>query len=138
MALIIPWEGLVLESHWDRYAKIWDICYGETQGVGPGMQVTKAECDTRLAKRVGEFDTALRKCLPGPIPDQMRGALISWSYNVGTGAACSSTLVRKANAGDLVGACNELSRWNRAGGKIVRGLTNRREAERKICLEALK
>lgn len=137
VALIIPWEGLSLRAYPDVVG-VWTACYGETRGVRAGQTYTKAQCDSMLSARVQEFDTALRKCLPGPIPDQMRGALISWSYNVGTGAACSSTLVRKANAGDLVGACNELSRWNRAGGKVVRGLTNRREAERKICMEALK
>ena len=66
-----------------------------------------------------------------------RVAVVSWSYNVGTGAACRSTLVRKANAGDLYGACDELLRWNRAGGRVLNGLTNRRKAERAMCIRAL-
>lgn len=65
-------------------------------------------------------------------------ALVSWSYNVGTGAACGSTLAKKANAGDWQGACNQLRRWDKAGGKPVKGLTNRRAAETKLCLNALK
>lgn len=50
--LIKPWEGLVLESHWDRFAKIWDICYGETKGITAGMRKTKAECEDMLNRRV--------------------------------------------------------------------------------------
>ncbi len=137
LSLIIPWEGLSLRAYPDVIG-VWTACYGETKGVRPGQTYTKAQCDSMLAMRVAEFDSTLRQCLPGPIPDKMRGSLVSWSYNVGTGAACGSTLVRKANAGDLAGACNELPRWNRAGNRVVTGLTNRREAERKVCLEALK
>ncbi len=84
----------------------------------------------------------LQSCLPSlpTLPEGVQVAFTSWAYNVGTGgAACRSTLVRLANADDLRGACNQLPRWNRAGGgKVVRGLSNRRGgAERALCLEAL-
>jgi len=92
-----------------------------------------------LAKAVGEFQAGLRKCLPGldGLPEGVQVAFLSWSYNVGTGAACRSTLVRRANAGDMPGACYQLPRWNRASGMVVSGLTNRRGAERTLCLESL-
>jgi GH24 family phage-related lysozyme (muramidase) len=56
------------------------------------------------------------------------------TYNLGPSVVCGSDLQRLANAGDLPGACNQLPRWNKAGGKVVDGLTQRREMERRICL----
>ena len=64
-------------------------------------------------------------------------ALVSFTYNIGGQAFCSSTLVRKLNAGDTVGACNELSRWTRAKGIELPGLVKRRAAERAMCLQGL-
>jgi Phage-related lysozyme (muraminidase) len=106
--------------------------------VKPGQTATKAECDSQLARQIGAYEARLDACLTAPVPGKMKVALVSWAYNVGTGAACSSTLVRKANAGDLAGACDELLKWNRAGGKAVQGLTNRRKAERELCLEGVR
>ncbi|WP_235891551.1 glycoside hydrolase family protein [Thalassobius litoralis] len=67
------------------------------------------------------------------IPTQTAAALLSWTYNVGVGAACRSTLVRRLNAAEWGAVCPELSRWTRAGGRVVRGLVNRRAAERADC-----
>ena len=69
-----------------------------------------------------------------PMPDTRRAALASFVYNVGPGAYQRSTLLRRLNGGDTVGGCNELLRWNRAGGQVLPGLTARREAERELCL----
>ena len=139
-AFIGPWEGIRTTAYPDKLARnIPTVCYGETRGVKLGDVYTKAECDAMLAKAVGEFNAGLVKCIPTmpTMPEGVQVAFTSWSYNVGLGAACSSTLARKANAGDLTGACNELPRWNRAGGRVIRGLENRRGAERVLCLEAL-
>ena len=134
-----PWEGLRTTAYQDIVG-VWTVCYGETRGVGPGDAYTAAECDTQLARAVDEYRDDLTACLPnlGTYPEGVQIAFVSWTYNVGAGAACGSTLVRKAKAGDLVGACNELPRWNKAGGRVVRGLTNRRAAEQSLCLEALR
>lgn len=137
VALIGGWEGLSLTAYPDIVG-VWTICYGETDGVRKGDKATKAECDSMLAKQIAAYEARLDKCLTATVPMKTKAAFVSWSYNVGTGAACSSTLVKKANAGDLRGACNELPKWNRAGGKVVRGLTNRREAERQLCLEGVR
>jgi GH24 family phage-related lysozyme (muramidase) len=91
-----------------------------------------------LEEEIVAYEKGLDRCLKADVPIGAKIAFVSWTYNVGVGAACRSTLVRKANAGDLVGACNELPRWNRAGGKVIRGLTNRRVSEREMCLESLK
>jgi len=91
-----------------------------------------------LAREIASYEAQLDRCLTHPVPIGMKIALVSWTYNVGAGAACKSTLVRKANAGDLVGACNEPPRWNRGGGRVIHGLSNRRGAERAMCHQALK
>jgi len=133
-----PWEGLETEAYRDIVG-VWTVCYGETRNVGPDDVFTKAECDAMLADGVEDFYTGLQKCLPSlpNLPQGTQVAFVSWSYNVGLGAACGSTLVRMANAMDLRGACNELPRWNKAGGVVVRGLVNRRGGERTLCLKSL-
>lgn len=140
VAFIGPWEGLELKAYPDALARnIPTVCYGETRGVKLGDSYTKAECDAMLAVAVAEFHVALTSCLPAlsSMPEGVQVALTSWVYNVGPHAACKSTLVRKARAGDLLGACHQLPRWNRASGRVVRGLSNRRGAERALCLKSL-
>lgn len=136
VTFIGEWEGLRTTAYRDIVG-VWTVCYGETKGVGPGDSYSKAECDAMLAREIVTYEAQLDRCLTADVPAGMKVALVSWTYNVGAGAACRSTLVRKANAGDLAGACNELPRWNRAGGRVIRGLTNRRMSERAMCLRAL-
>ena len=137
VSFIGQWEGLRTEAYRDVVG-IWTVCYGETKGVSAGDRYSKADCDAMLAREILAYEAHLDRCLIAPVPVGMKIALVSWTYNVGAGAACRSTLVRKANAGDLAGACNELPRWNRADGRVWRGLTNRRLSERAMCHAALK
>lgn len=136
------WEGHRNHAYLDRIASppVWTICGGETRGVKRGDYKTDEECAAMLARGVADFRAGLSRCLPTlpSLPEGVQVALTSWSYNVGLGAACGSTLVRLARAGDLRGACNQLPRWDRAGGKRIPGLSNRRGAERALCLGALK
>lgn len=136
VGFIGQWEGLRTEAYRDVVG-IWTVCYGETKGVQPGDRYSKADCDAMLAREIVAYEALLDRCLKHPVPIGMKIALVSWTYNVGAGAACRSTLVRKANAGDLAGACNQLPRWNKAGGQVWRGLINRRGAERAMCHKAL-
>jgi lysozyme len=140
-AFVGPWEGERTEAYLDRIASppVWTVCYGETRGVQPGDRYTPAECQAMLFEALATYRDELARCIP-PLTGQPEGvqvALVSWSYNVGTGAACRSTLARLANAGDWRAACDQLPRWDRAGGVVVRGLTNRRAAEHRLCLSAL-
>lgn len=140
-AFVSPWEGLVPVAYLDRIANppVWTVCYGETRGVQPGDSYTPEQCAAMLAEALAEYRDGLVSCIPA-LPEQPEGvqvALISWAYNVGTGAACRSTLARHANAGEWLAACDQLPRWNRAGGVEIRGLTNRRAAEQALCREAL-
>ena len=136
VTIVQPWEGRELRAYYDIVG-VLTICDGDTHNVRPGQVATPAECDARLYAHLKTFKAKLDTCLTYPTSAKTGAAFLSWTYNVGAGAACSSTLVRKANAGDLRGACDELLKWNRAGGRVIKGLTNRREAERKLCLEGL-
>lgn len=136
ISFIAGWEGVRLKAYQDVVG-VWTVCMGETKGVKPGDTHTRAECDAMFAARLAEFEAGVDKCLTAPVPTETKIAFVSFAYNVGTGAFCKSTLVRKANAGDLKGACNELPKWNKAGGQVIRGLTNRRIAERDLCLAGL-
>jgi lysozyme len=140
-AFIAPWEGMKLTAYPDRLAgNIPTVCFGETRGVALGDSYTEDECRVMLARAVTDFRGSLKRCLPSldRLPPSVQVSFISWTYNVGAGAACRSTLVRFANAGNIEAACNQLPRWNRAGGSIIRGLSNRRGAERDLCLGAVR
>lgn len=138
VAVVGDFEGLRTKAYRDVVG-IPTVCFGETRGVKMGDRYTVEECRAMLGRGLVEFETGMTKCLKNParIPDKTYVAFLSFAYNVGTGAFCKSTLARKANAGDLKGACNELPKWNKAGGKVVRGLTKRRAEERQLCLDGL-
>lgn len=134
VAFIAPWEGQSTVPYRDMVGKLtW--CYGETRGT-PKAEYTEAECAAMLATGVGQFYDGITKCIHKPLTQGQAVAVTSWAYNVGLGAACGSTLVRKLNAGAPPAEwCRELLRWDKAGGKTVRGLTRRREAEYRECIQ---
>lgn len=138
IALVGAWEGLRTVAYRDVVG-IPTVCYGETRGVKMGDRYTKAECDAMLGDGLKDFEAGMRRCLkqPDKIPAKTYVAFLSFSYNVGTGAFCRSTLVKKANRGDLRGACHELPKWVNAGGRRIKGLVNRRKDELRICLDGL-
>jgi lysozyme len=135
VALAVPvvmlWEGLENDPYKDIVG-ITTVCYGETKGVQP-RRYSDEECASMLITRLGQFNAEIGRCITRPVPDNVRAAVLSWAYNVGSDAACKSTLMRRLNAGDIAGACAELSRWTMAGGKVVKGLVNRRVHERALC-----
>lgn len=129
-AVIKPWEGLSLVGYADPVGIPTD-CYGNIHGAQIGVWRTIAECEQMLSDEIRATAYALAACITRPLQQHQAAALLSWAYNVGTGAACRSTLVRKLNAGQEF--CSELDRWVYAGGKRWQGLANRRAAERKLC-----
>jgi lysozyme len=135
-ALITPriagWEGWRLGSYRD-VAGVVTACAGATKGVVPGRRFTDRHCMDLLARDVVEHGMAIDRCIAGPLPAASRAAFTSLAYNIGAANFCRSTLVKKLNAGDLRGACAEISRWNRAGGRILPGLVRRRAEERTYC-----
>jgi len=138
VALVGAWEGLRTVAYRDVVG-VPTVCFGETRGVRMGDRYTVEECQAMLGDGLVEFEAGMRRCLKAPdsIPEKTYVAFLSFSYNVGTNAFCKSTLARLANAGNLRGACNQLPRWNKAGGRVIKGLVNRRADEQRICLAGL-
>jgi lysozyme len=133
VALVGLCEGLRTSTYLD-IGGVATICYGETQGVTEGETRTKEDCDRLLGTRLREFNAEISKCLPADMPETRRAALNSLAYNIGSDAFCKSTVAKRMRSGDIQGACDAFLMWNRAGGKVVKGLTNRRERERELCL----
>ncbi|EID5605970.1 lysozyme [Salmonella enterica] len=116
-------------------AGVLTICDGHTgKDIIPGRRYNDAECDALLNKDLAQVAARIDPLIKVSIPNSERAALYSFAYNVGTGAFAKSTLLKKLNAGDHAGACNELKRWTYAGGRQWKGLVTRREIEREVCL----
>jgi lysozyme len=131
LPVVMHFEGLRNEPYADVIG-VRTVCFGETKGVEE-RRYSDAECSAMLIRRLAEFNAEIGRCISRPVPDNVRAAVLSWAYNVGSDAACKSTLMRKLNAGDIAGACAELSRWVQAGGKTYPGLVRRRADERALC-----
>ena len=134
VAMIAEFEGYESKPYRDVVGFL-TVCYGHTgPDIIPTKTYTKAECDALLEKDLAIVAKAVNPLIKVNIPDYTRAALYSFTYNVGTGAFSRSTLLKKLNAGDQAGACNELKRWIYAGGVKWKGLMTRREVEKAVCL----
>lgn len=144
--ILQPFEGREYQAYQD-VGGVWTICDGATRGVVKGDFADDLDCDRMTARDVAEADAVLNRCAPGvEMPPYRRAAFIDFIYNVGPGRAgvkdgfCVlksgkwSTMRRMLNSGNQIGACNQIPLWNKAGGKVLRGLTERREVERLVCL----
>lgn len=126
-------EGLRQVTYLDPVG-IPTACFGETANVRMGEKFTVEQCKDMLADSLRKAHAAVERCVKVPMPPPREAGLTSFTYNVGGSAFCGSTLVRKLNAGDVVGACDELRRWTTARGVKLPGLVARREQERTMCL----
>jgi len=132
IAVTSQWEGKSNDPYRDIVG-VWTVCYGETRV--PMRRYTDAECADMKANGLADFAGPVLKRNPelkGHDPQLI--AAVSLSYNIGSAGYNRSTVAREFSAGRWVSACNAFMRWNMAGGRPVKGLTNRRAAERKICL----
>lgn len=140
VTLVGGFEGLRTAAYMDPVG-IPTICFGETRGVHMGDTASVASCKAMLGNRLIEFSAGVDRCLTRRVPDKPYVAFVSMAYNVGVGAFCGSTVARKANDGDVSGACNAITAWDKArvAGVLVAlpGLTKRRAAERDLCMEGV-
>jgi lysozyme len=113
------------------------IGFGDTHGVKIGDRTDPIRALVKLGQHAENFQRDLRQCI-GDVPMHQHewDSIVSWAYNVGTGAACKSTLVAKLKAGDYPGACRELLRWDKFKGQALPGLTKRRQGEFQQCMGA--
>lgn len=139
-ALVKPFEGYgkrLPDGRCTAYpdpgsgAEPWTIGYGSTHGVRPGDVWTEAAAEAALDAELMQCATGLLKYSPGLLSakDGQFAALISFAYNCGLGNYRISTLRKRVNAEDWAGAQTEIVKWNKAAGKVMRGLTRRRQAE---------
>lgn len=127
-------EGRRHEAYRD-IAGIWTVCDGHTgKDIVVGKKYSDRECDALLRQDLLPARRAVDSLVIAPLGDYKRAALYSFVFNVGKEAFARSTLLRKLNTGDYKAACEELRRWVYAGGVKWRGLQNRREMERVLCL----
>lgn len=126
-------EGYVGQTYSDAVG-IPTIGFGETKGVKKGQKTTPERALVQLLSSADEHAKGMAKCINVPISQNEYDAYLSFTYNVGVGAFCNSTLNRKLNAGEYDAACAELLKWDKAGGKALPGLTKRRQEEYKQCL----
>lgn len=131
-SFISPHEGLRTTAYKDP-AQIWTICYGETQGVTPGMKKTPAECKQMLADRLPDYIAPVDKMMPG-LPDNRRIAYTDFAYNVGVGALQKSSIPALEKSGKWQDACKVMGKYIYAKGKVLPGLVKRRDEEVKLCL----
>ena len=127
-------EGLRTKAYRDVIG-VPTVCVGETKGVRMGMTFTKAQCEAMLLNRLDEFGDGIEKCVPSlkQVSPKRYAAHLSLAYNIGTGGYCRSSIARLQNGGKPVEACDAFLKFNRAGGRVVAGLTRRRKAERELC-----
>ena len=155
-------EGIALIHEFEGYAKRlpngdceaypdpgtggapWTIGWGSTtdedmRPIKPGAVWSMERAEARFKQHLKQFErevkAALGSALDGTSQEQF-DALISFHYN--TGAIARATLTRKHKAGDYEGAANEFARWNKAGGRVMKGLTRRREAEAALYRRGMK
>jgi lysozyme len=127
-------EGYRGEAYTPVKGDVPTIGFGTTDGVKPGDRIEPVQALVRKLQDVQRFEGALRQCVRVPLHQHEYDAFLSLAYNIGPGAFCGSTLVRRLNAGDYAGACAEILRWDRFRGEPLRGLTLRRQAENRLCL----
>lgn len=110
------------------------VGFGSTEGVKMGDRTTPVKALARALQDIQKYEGAVKKCVKVPLYQYEYDAYISLSYNVGTGNFCKSTLVKKLNQEDYSAACKEILRWDRAKGKVIPGLTARRQKEYQECI----
>jgi len=131
IALLKRFEGCRLRAYQDIVG-VWTIGYGETLGVKAGDTWTQEKADSELRSRAGQFLLATLKRCPqlAKEPPARQAACASLAYNIGVGAFGASTVCRKTKVRDYAGAADSFLLWDKAGGRVVRGLHLRREVER--------
>jgi lysozyme len=127
-------EGCRLQAY-QCSAKVWTIGWGNTyyqdkRPVKQGDVITQAQANELFEMVMNEFAIEVRKALTKQLNENQFSALVCFAYNVGIGNLKKSTLLRKANINpNDETIAGEFAKWNKAGGKVLNGLTRRRLAE---------
>ena len=135
MTLIESFEGFEPKWYSDPVG-VKTIGYGHTDAAGEpkyakskSLTLTRVEARELLRRDLKQYADAVTAAVKVPLNGNQYGALVSWTYNVGASAMRGSTLIKKLNAGNYADVPAELAKWNKAKGKVLKGLTRRRDAE---------
>jgi lysozyme len=141
---ILRKEDVDIIKQFEGFSPVWykdgggvdTIGYGHTGELPHGFEppLTEESATRLLLRDVEIYESAVKRNVRVCISQDQYAALVSFCYNVGILAFINSTLLQKLNADEVIGAANELLRWNRDNGKVVAGLVNRRVAERNLFL----
>ena len=139
ISLIKGFEGKRLNAY-DDGVGVWTIGFGTIKypngvRVKKGDTCTEAQAESYLKNDLVKFENAINRLVKVPLNQNQFDALSSFTYNLGETNLSSSTLLKKLNAKDYAGTADQFLRWNKAGGKVMNGLTRRREAERNLFLK---
>ena len=126
--LLTHFEGLKLEAYQDSVG-VWTIGYGHTKGVTPSMKITESQASNLLKTELIEYQNYINEMVKVELSQCEYDALVCWVYNLGPTNLRDSTLLKVLNQGDKFLVPEQIRRWNRAGGKVLKGLVRRREAE---------
>ena len=132
--LLKYFEGCKLTAYQDSVG-VWTIGYGHTKGVYEGMTITQEEAEQMLLTELEEYEGYVEKYVTVPLTQNQFDALVVWVYNLGPTNFRRSTLLKELNSGNYTAAGNEITKWNKAGGKVLAGLVKRREAEAELFNE---
>ncbi|HGJ5882497.1 lysozyme [Arsenophonus sp.] len=131
--MITYFEGLRFKPYFEG-GGILSVCYGHTgNDIARNRTYTKAECDKWLDDDLNAVKRYVDPLVKVSINTLTQAALYSFAYNVGVGNFGKSTLLKKLNANDQTGACDEMKRWVYVKGEVWKGLMSRREIESVIC-----
>ena len=131
--IIKEFEGCKLQAY-KCPAGVWTIGYGHTDGVKEGDVISQEKANALLASDIDLFSSGVKRLVSSDITNNQLGALVSFAFNLGLGNLRHSTLLKLVNAEKFDEAAKEFTKWNKAGGQVLPGLTRRREAEKALFL----
>jgi lysozyme len=114
--------------------KPWTIGWGHTKGVNPGDRITQEQAEQFLSDDLAVFELTVNSAIKRPMTQNQFDSMVSLAFNIGGPNFAGSTLVKKFNAGDVLGAADQFPRWKFGKGEVMLGLVRRRAAERETFL----
>jgi lysozyme len=132
--LIKTFEGLKLSSY-DDGVGVWTIGYGHTRNIRPGITISKEQAELYLQEDLERFEAAVFWHVKVPLTDNQFSALVAFVFNIGASAFAYSTLLKFLNKARYTEAAQQFLRWDKAQGKVLPGLTRRRQAEMRLFLQ---
>lgn len=125
-----------LRPHWDAIGEVWDVGYAHVLVDGEERRdITPAEAEELLDWDLYVFDLGCNAAIATPLYQYQFDAMVACAYNIGMGAFRRSTMLRRLNEGDFDAAMKEHAEFNKAKGRVIQGLVNRRAAERLMFVE---